>query len=51
MDEVEFPPADIAAAAALLGLEIPAECIPGVAANLAVLAEHLRNVEAHELET
>jgi len=48
MNDVEFPPADIAGAAASIGLQIPAECLPGVAANLAALAEHLRNVEAHE---
>jgi len=48
MDNVAFPPADIPAAAASIGLEIPAECLPGVAANLTALAEHLRNVEAYE---
>jgi len=48
MDEVAFPPADIQAAAALMELVIPAECLAGVAANLTVLADHLRNIEAHE---
>ena len=36
-------------AAALLGLEVPPECLPGVIANLEALAEHLRNVESFEL--
>jgi hypothetical protein len=30
---------------ALLDLEVPEECLPGVRANLALLAEHLRNLE------
>ncbi|MES2338015.1 MAG: AtzG-like protein [Pseudomonadota bacterium] len=32
-------------AAALLGLEIPDECRPGVNANLKALAEHIRILE------
>lgn len=30
----------------LLGLALPVECVAGVAANLAVLAEHLRLLDA-----
>jgi hypothetical protein len=36
-------------AAALLGLEVPSECLPGVILNLEALAEHLRNLERFEL--
>lgn len=39
-DQAALPPA-----AALLGLEVPPECVPGVIVNLAALAEHLANVE------
>ena len=41
------PMTDVAiveAARALLDLEIPPECLPGVRANLALLAEHARLV-------
>ena len=41
------PMTDVAiveAARALLDLEIPPECLPGVRANLALLAEHARRV-------
>lgn len=31
-------------AAASLDLDLPAECLPGVMANLAILAEHARHV-------
>ena len=34
-----------AMARAMLALDIPAECLPGVAANLALLAEHARRVD------
>jgi hypothetical protein len=32
----------VEAARALLDLDIPSECLPGVRANLALLAEHAR---------
>jgi precorrin-4 methylase len=32
-------------ARAMLDLDIPPECLPGVSANLAVLAEHAQKVE------
>ena len=48
MDETEPSSAEILGAAALIGLDIPPECLPGVTANLQALTEHLRNVEAHE---
>lgn len=35
-----------AVAKAMLALDIPRECLPGVAANLAVLAEHARRLDA-----
>ena len=33
---------EIAAAAAAIGIAIPAQCLPGVGANLALLAGHAR---------
>ncbi|QQV76217.1 DUF4089 domain-containing protein [Sphingomonas aliaeris] len=33
-------------AKALIGLDIPAECLPGVSGNLAVLLEHARRIAA-----
>lgn len=38
----------LGAALALIDLDLPPECVAGVRANLALLAEHLRNVEAHQ---
>ena len=35
-----FPPADLNAATAAIGLLLPAECIAGVADNLALLERH-----------
>jgi len=35
---------EIAVVATALGLVIPADCAPGVAANLALLARHARNL-------
>jgi len=34
----------VEAARALLDLDVPRECLPGVSANLALLAEHARLV-------
>lgn len=36
----------IAARGAAVALEVPPECVAGVAANLAVLAEHVTRIEA-----
>ncbi|MDB5703038.1 MAG: hypothetical protein JWN66_154 [Sphingomonas bacterium] len=45
--EDRFPTdaAIIEIARALLDLDIPPECLPGVRANLAVLADHAKKVE------
>lgn len=37
---------DLNALAALVDMELPEECAPGVRANLQLLAEHMRNLEA-----
>lgn len=42
-------PDALAALGALAGIELPEECEPGVTANLALLGEHWRNVEAFPL--
>ncbi|PNU06316.1 hypothetical protein [Novosphingobium guangzhouense] len=42
--EVPLGEAEIAAAAYAREITIPAECAPGVAANLALLARHLRTM-------
>lgn len=44
LSEVPQGEAEIAAAAAARGLPIPPECAPGVEANLALLARHVRTM-------
>lgn len=36
--------AEVARLAAAIGIDLPVECLPGVAANLATLAEHAARV-------
>lgn len=38
----------LAAMLALAELDLPAECVPGVRANLALLGEHWRNLEGFD---
>lgn len=38
------PPFDVETLARLAGLELPPECVAGVAENLALLAEHARRL-------
>ncbi|MBW8753815.1 MAG: hypothetical protein JF595_06645 [Sphingomonadales bacterium] len=40
----------IAALAGLIGIDIPAPCLEGVAANLQLLAEHNKTLGAHPPE-
>lgn len=41
----EAGPDLLAGQTSMIALELPPECVPGVAANLALLAEHWRNLE------
>jgi hypothetical protein len=44
----DLSPADedlVARVRAELGFDLPAECLPGVRANLGLLAEHVRQLE------
>lgn len=48
--EVTREEAAVIAWAALVGLEIPAPCLPGVAANLDLLRDHYRRLQAADPE-
>ncbi len=37
-------------AATLLGMKLPPECVPGVAANLALLGTHIATLDAPDRE-
>lgn len=41
--------AELRAATRLVAIDLPAECVPGVRANLDLLREHFANVEAFEI--